>query len=121
MRGWAFPTTELPKEGQQPPFPASFETAQSALRYIGWMKDDASFPRLLEQFKRKKDPKMDITQEALQGAGLAMTGMALRAVAYGAAQGLAQWGDPRAVKPLMDLIEDETWHGVERGERRFSA
>src|SRR5262249_5458797 len=29
---------------------------------------------------------------------------------YGAAQGLAQWGDPRAVKPLMELIEDETWH-----------
>jgi HEAT repeat protein len=110
MREWAFPAVELPKEGQQPPFPAAFETAQSALRYIGRMKDDASFPRLIEQFKRKKDPKMDITQEGLQGAGLAMTGMALRAVAYGAAQGLAEWGDPRAVKPLTDLIEDETWH-----------
>lgn len=110
MRDWAFPTEPLPKEGQLPPFPAAFETAQSALRYIGRMRDEPSFPRLLEQFKRKKDPKMDITQNGLQGAGLAMLGMALRAVAYGAAQGLAEWGDPRAVEPLMKLIEDETWN-----------
>jgi HEAT repeat protein len=110
MRDWAFPKAELPKEGQQPPFPTEFETAQSALRYIGRMKDESSFPKLLAQFKRKKDPKTDITQAGLEGAGLAMYGMALRAVGYGAAQGLAEWGDSRAVKPLMDLIEDETWH-----------
>lgn len=110
MRDWAFPKAELPKEGAQPPFPFEFETAQSALRYIGRMHDDASFPKLLAQFKRKKDPKMDITQEGLMGAGLAMLGMSLRAVAYGAAQGLAEWGDNKAVKPLMELIEDETWH-----------
>lgn len=110
MRDWAFPKDELPKEGQQPPFPASFETAQSALRYIGMYKDDASFPKLLDQFKRKKDPKMDITQEGLQGAGLAMLGMALRAVTYGAAQGLAHFGDPKAVEPMEKFIEDETWH-----------
>lgn len=110
MRDWAFPTDPLPKEGQLPPFPTAFETAQSALRYIGRMKDEPSFPRLIEQFKRKKDPKMDITQDGLQGAGLSMLGMALRAVAYGASQGLAEWGDPRAVEPLTKLIEDETWH-----------
>jgi HEAT repeat protein len=110
MRDWAFPKVELPKEGAQPPFPTDFETAQSALRYIGRMKDDSSFPKLLAQFKRKKDPKMDITQEGLMGAGLAMMGMALRAVAYGAAQGLAEWGDPKAAKPMMEFIEDETWH-----------
>jgi HEAT repeat protein len=110
MREWAFPKKELPKEGAQPPFPSEFETAQSALRYIGWMKDEPSFTKLTDQFKRKKDKKLDITQAGLEGAGIAMLGMALRAVAYGAAQGLAQWGDPRAVKPLIDLIEDETWH-----------
>ncbi|MFN7135355.1 MAG: hypothetical protein ACK4N5_24990, partial [Myxococcales bacterium] len=93
---------------QQPPFPTEFETAQSALRYIGWMKDDNSFGKLTEQFKRKKDKKMIITQEGLEGAGIAMLGMVLRAVAYGASQGLAQWGDARAVKPLMEIIEDET-------------
>ena len=110
MRDWAFPKDELPKEGQQPPFPPAFETAQSGLRYIGMMKDDASFPKLLDQFKRKKDPKMDITQEGLQGAGLAMLGMALRAVTYGASQGLAHFGDPKAVDVMMKFIEDETWH-----------
>jgi HEAT repeat protein len=110
MREWSFPKKELPKEGQQPPFPSEYETAQSALRYLGWMKDEASFTKLTDQFKRKKDKKMDITQQGLEGAGLAMLGMALRAVAYGAAQGLAQWGDARAVKPLTELIEDETWH-----------
>jgi HEAT repeat protein len=110
MRDWAFPKKELPKEGVQPPFPSEYETAQSALRYIGWMKDADSFTKLTEQFKRKKDKKMVITQEGLEGAGIAMLGMALRAVGYGAAQGLAQWGDPRASKPLMELIEDETWH-----------
>jgi HEAT repeat protein len=110
LREWAFPNDPLPKEGQQPPFPAAFETAQSALRYIGRAKDDGSFTKLLDQFKRKKDKKLDITQEGLMGAGLAMMGMSLRAVAYGAAQGLAEWGDPRAVKPLIELIEDETWH-----------
>ncbi len=110
MRDWAFPKDELPKEGQQPPFPPAFETAQSGLRYIGMMKDEASFPKLLDQFRRKKDPKMDITQEGLQGAGLAMLGMALRAVTYGASQGLAHFGDPKAVETMMKFIEDETWH-----------
>ncbi len=110
MRDWAFPKDELPKEGSQPPFPANFETAQSALRYIGMMKDDASFPKLIDQLKRKKDPRMDITNDGLQGAGLAMLGMALRAVAYGASQGLAHFGDSKAVEPMMKFIEDETWH-----------
>jgi HEAT repeat protein len=117
LRDWAFPKDELPKEGQQPPFPQAFETAQSALRYLGWMKDEQNFPKLLEQFKRKKDKKMDITNEGLMGAGLAMLGMALRAVAYGSAQGLAQWGDPKATKDLIEFIEDETWHE----EARFAA
>ncbi len=31
-------------------------------------------------------------------------------MAVGASNGLAQWGDARAIKPLMELIEDETWH-----------
>ncbi|HZO13054.1 MAG TPA: HEAT repeat domain-containing protein [Polyangiaceae bacterium] len=113
MRDWAFPDTELPVEGAQPPFPSEFETAQSALRYIGWMKDEQSFDKLLEQFDRKKDKTMDITQLGLEGAGLAMLGMSLRAVARGAANGLAQWGprdDDRAPKKLIEFIEDKTWH-----------
>ncbi len=110
LREWAFPDAPLPKEGAQPPFPTEFETAQSALRYLGKMKDEESFDKLVKQFERKKDKKMCITNDCLMGAGLAMLGMALRAVAYGAAQGLGEWGDKRAVKPMMELIEDETWH-----------
>ncbi len=111
MKDWAFPDTELPVEGAQPPFPAEYATAQSALRYLGWMKEDRD--KLLEQFGRKEDKKMDITQAGLEGAGLAMLGMALRAVARGAAQGLAQWGpqdDERVEETLMEFIEDKLWH-----------
>lgn len=110
LRAWAFPGDPLPKEGQQPPFPAAFEVAQSALRYIGRIDDRQSFGRVLEQLKRKDDAKMDITQDSLQGAGLALLGMSLRALAYGASQGLSEFGDPKAVKPLTELIEDELWH-----------
>ena len=110
MRDWAFPDEPLPKEGQQGEFPRAYETAQSALRYIGRMKDKESFPKLLDQLERKEDPKMDITQEGLMGAGLSMLGMALRAVGYGASQGLAEWGDPEATDELIEFIEDETWH-----------
>lgn len=115
MRDWAFPDTPLPKEGAQPPFPMEYETAQSALRYIGKMKDEESFDKLLDQFDKKEDKKMDITQQGLEGAGLAMLGMALRAVAYGAAQGLGEWGNPKAAEKLQEFIEDETWHEEARG------
>ncbi len=120
MRDWAFPKDKLPVEGQQPPFPKPFETAQSGLRYIGWMRDGPSLPKLLDQFDRKKDKKMDITQRGLEGAGLAMLAMALRAVTVGASDGLAQWGPDAgesADKTLMEFIEDETWHE----EARFAA
>ena len=113
MRDWAFPDTPLPVEGAQPPFPNEFATAQSALRYLGWMRDKESFEELLEQFGRKEDKKMDITQNGLEGAGLAMLGMALRAVALGSSMGLAQWGaqeNNKAAEVLIEFIEDKTWH-----------
>ena len=114
MRDWAFPKDPLPKEGASDRFPPAFETAQSALRYIGMMKDEQSFPKLLAQFKRKKDRKMDTTQEGMNGGGIAMLGMALRAVTYGAAQGLGQWGDGRGTKDMMEFIEDELWNEESR-------
>ncbi|MFP6683125.1 MAG: HEAT repeat domain-containing protein, partial [Polyangiaceae bacterium] len=113
MRAWAFPDDKLPNEGAQPPFPHAFETAQSGLRYIGWMRDPGSLPKLIKQFDRKDDDKMDITQQGLMGAGRAMLGMALRAVTYGASNGLAQWGaqkDSIAEDKLIEFIEDELWH-----------
>ena len=85
------------------------------------MHDEESFDKLVEQFERKKDKKMDITEEGLMGAGLAMLGMALRAVAYGAAEGLAEWGEVETVEPvedkLFEFIEDPLWHE----EARFAA
>lgn len=116
IRDWAFPSTALPKEGAPAPFPTEFETAQSALRYIGMMKDEQAFPKLLSQFKRKKDKKMDTTLEGMNGGGIAMLGMALRAVTVGASQGLAQWGDGRGNKDLMEFIEDELWNEEARQE-----
>lgn len=110
MRKWAFPKDPLPKKGDMPPFPAAFETAQMGLRYIGLIKDEPSYPKLLEQLQRKKDKTLNITQEGLMDGGMAMMGMALRAIGYGASQGLAHFGDARAVGPLMAFIEDEMWH-----------
>lgn len=110
LRKWAFPPDPLPKPGDSPPFPAVFETAQTSLRYIGMHKDELSFPKLLDQLQRKKDKSLDITQEGLVNGGYSMLGMSLRAIGYGAAQGLAHFGDARAVAPLMTFIEDETWH-----------
>ncbi|MBI4953634.1 MAG: HEAT repeat domain-containing protein [Myxococcales bacterium] len=113
IRDWAFPSDPLPKEGQQPPMPQAFIVAQSALRYIGLMKDEGSFSKLTDQLSRK-DPKICITEECLMGAGMSLLGMALRAVAVGAADGLSEWGDPKAQKPLIDLIEDVKWHAEAR-------
>jgi hypothetical protein len=95
-----------------PPFPAAYERAQVAMRYLGWLRDAASLDDLVAQLGRK-DPGLDITQQGLMGAGMAMRGMALRAVARGAAQGMSEWGPevgPKAKLALVRLIEDESWH-----------
>lgn len=113
IRDWAFPKDALPAEGAQPPFPPAFETAQSALRYLGRLKDEENFDKFLEQFDRKKDKKMDITEEGLMGAGLAMLGMSLRAVTVGASDGLAEWGEQKSTKAeekLFEFVEDPLWN-----------
>ncbi len=120
MRKWAFPDDKLPLEGAQPPVPDDFVVAASALRYIGWMKDEQSKTKIIDQFGRKKDKKMDITMDGLMGSGLAVLGMVLRGLVVGAAQGLAQWGPDVAKESLdkmMDLVEDKTWNE----EARFEA
>lgn len=123
LRKWAFPDTKLPLEGAQPPMPMEFETAHGALRYIGMVRDESSKTKLLEQFERKKDKKMDITQEGLMGSGLALLGMVLRGLAVGAAEGVAEWGSDIAkesVDKLIEFSEDKTWHEDAR-ERSCSA
>ena len=50
------------------------------------------------------------TQEGLMQGGLAILGMTLRAISYGASQGFSEWGDNRAFQPLLDFAEDTREH-----------
>ncbi len=118
LRGWAAPKIPLPREGEQK-FPQDWVTAQSALRYLGWMQDQQSWPLLELQFNRKP-AKVDTTMEVLQQGGLAVLGMTLRALAVGAAHGFAQWGDPRAYPTLVKFIEDKTNNEQARVEACFA-
>lgn len=105
MRKWANPDKPLPAEGQQPPMPEEWVVAQSALRYVGWMKDQASWGAMEKDLKRR-DPKIDVTMDGLMHGGLAILGMTLRAIGVGAAQGFSEWGDNKAFKLLLDYAEE---------------
>ncbi len=118
MRKWANPSEPLPKDGQQE-FPQSWGTAQSALRYIGWMKDDASWS-LLERQLNRRPPKVDATMDSLMQGGLAVLGMTLRSLGVGAADGFAQWGDPRAYPIFVKYIEDGNNNEQSRVEACFA-
>jgi HEAT repeat protein len=119
MRKWSNPSIGLPKEGQQPPMPREWEIAQSALRYVGWLKDQSSWGVLEKDFGRR-DKKTDVTMDAMMGGGLAMLGMTLRAINVGAADGFAQWGDPKAYPTLTKFIEDEAENEQGRIEACFA-
>ncbi len=118
MRKWANPTVPLPKEGQQE-FPPVWATAQSALRYIGWMKDQQSWGILESQLRRRPE-KVDATMESLLQGGLAVLGMTLRAIGVGASYGFAQWGDPKAYPLLVKYIEDKQNNEQSRLDACFS-
>jgi HEAT repeat protein len=118
MRKWASPRANLPKEGQQD-FPQDWATAQSALRYLGWMRDPPSWG-LLEHQLFRRPVKVDATMESLMQGGLAVLGMTLRAVGVGAAHGFAQWGDPRAYPLLVKYVEDPMNNEQSRIEACFS-
>lgn len=119
LRAWADPQAALPRDGQQPPMPHEWEIAQSALRYVGWLKDPTSWGTL-EKMMKRRDPKIDVTMESLMGSGLGLLGMSLRAIEFGAADGFAQWGDPKAYPLLVKLIEDEKENEQSRGEACFA-
>jgi hypothetical protein len=118
LRKWADPQEKLPKEGQQE-FPQSWATAQSALRYLGWAQDKQSWD-LLDRQLHRRPPKVDATMESLYQGGLAVLGMTLRALGVGAAQGFAQWGDPKAYDTLVKYIEDPMENEQSRLEACFS-
>lgn len=105
LRKWANPTAKLPLEGQQPPMPEEWVIAQSAMRYVGWMKDEQSYS-VLEKALTRRDKDLDVTMDGLMQGGLAILGMTLRALGVGAAQGMSEWGDNKGFTPLMKYIEE---------------
>jgi HEAT repeat protein len=118
MRKWANPAMPLPKDGQQD-FPQEWATAQSALRYLGWMKDPPSWG-LLERQLGRRPVKVDATMDSLMQGGLAVLGMTLRALGVGASHGFAQWGDPRAYPVLVKYVEEPNNNEQSRLEGCFS-
>jgi HEAT repeat protein len=118
MRKWADPATPLPKDGQQD-FPPGWATAQSALRYLGWMKDQPSWG-LLEKQLNRRPAKVDATMDSLMQGGLAVLGMTLRALGVGAAHGFAQWGDSKAFGDLTRYVEEQNNNEQSRIEACFS-
>ncbi len=119
LRRWADPTETLPPEGAQPPMPSAFTTAQSALRYIGWMQDPPAWDVLSKQIMRRP-PKLDVSQASLMQGGLAIIGESVKALAKGAADGFAQWGDPKAYPMLIKHIEDTMGNEDSRYEACFA-
>jgi HEAT repeat protein len=119
MRKWANPSIPLPKEGQQPPLPREWEVAQSAMRYVGWLKDPPSWG-VLERGLARRDKKVDATMDSLMGGGLAILGMTLRALNVGSSDGFAQWGDPRAFPLLMKFIQNDQENEQGRLEACFA-
>lgn len=118
MRRWANPSAPFPREGQQD-FPPVWATTQSALRYVGWMRDQPSWPMLEAQLRRRPE-KVDATMDALLQGGMAVVGMTLRAVGVGASYGFAQWGDPKAYPALVRYIEDRMNNEQSRLDACFS-
>jgi HEAT repeat protein len=105
LRKWANPNLPLPKEGQPPPMPEEWVVAQSALRYVGWLKDEQSWG-VLEKALRARPAEQDVTMDGLMQGGLAILGMTLRAIGVGASQGMSQWRDNRGFKVLLEHVED---------------
>ncbi len=122
LRDWAFPKAPLPREGQQPPMPEEWVVAQSALRYLGMMKDKESWPKFADQLeRRKKDAHdVDVTMPSLMGGGLAILGMSLRALGMGVADGYAEWGNTDAYEPLVKYIEGKMENEQSRVEACFA-
>ncbi len=105
LRKWANPDVPLPKEGQQPPMPEEFVIAQSALRYIGMLKDQRSWNVLLDSLK-KRPKNLHIDNEGMYQGGLAILGMSLNALGKGASDGLSEWGDAKGFEPLLTFATD---------------
>ena len=112
--------TPFPKEGQQE-FPPVWATAQSALRYLGWMQGSGSAWAVLEHAAQSP------AAEGRRDDGIAPPGRPRRprhepprASASARPHGFAQWGDPKAYPILVKYIEDTLNNEQSRYEACFS-
>ena len=119
LEGWADPRDKLPNEGAQPPFPETWATAQSALRYLGWTKEPRAWG-ILEKQLHRRSRKLDVSWDSLMQGGLTILGMTLRALGVGASDGFAQWGDSRAYDDLVKYAEDVQENEQARMEACFA-
>ncbi len=119
LERWADPKEKLPTEGAQPPFPETWATAQSALRYLGWTKEPRAWGILEKQLHRRMK-KLDVSWDSLMQGGLTILGMTLRALGVGAADGFAQWGDPKGYDDLVKYAEDPMENEQARMEACFA-
>jgi HEAT repeat protein len=119
LEKWSDPKEKLPNEGAQPPFPEEWATAQSALRYLGWMKEPAGW-HILEKQLHRRNKKLDVSWDSLMQGGLTILGMTLRALGVGASDGFAQWGDPKAYDQLVKYLEDPLENEQSRMEACFA-
>src|SRR6188768_1464880 len=105
LRAWAKPDEPLPVKAQQPPLPAVWVVAESALRYLGQLRDPPSFSLLLQALERRPRD-VDVSTEGIKAADVMMLAMSLRELGIGAAQGLSEWRDGQAFRPLLRYVED---------------
>jgi HEAT repeat protein len=119
LKKWADPKEKLPPEGAQPPFPDTWATAQSALRYLGWTKAPGGWAILEKQLHRRMK-KLDVSWDSLMQGGLTILGMTLRALGVGSADGFAQWGDSKAYDDLVKYIDDPMENEQARMEGCFA-
>ncbi len=117
MRKWSNPAG-FPGPGAQK-FGDDWATAESALRYLGWMRDPPSWS-LLEKQLNRRPANIDATMDSLMQGGLGVLGMTIRAVGAGAADGFAQWGDAKAFAPMVKAIEDPLGNEQSRTETCFA-
>jgi HEAT repeat protein len=120
LEGWADPKDKLPSEGAQPPFPETWATTQSALRYLGWTKDPNRGWQILQKQLHRRMKKLDVSWDSLMQGGLTILGMTLRALGVGSADGFAQWGDPKAYDDLVKYAEEPMENEQARMEACFA-
>jgi HEAT repeat protein len=119
LEGWADPKEKLPNEGAQPPFPETWATAQSALRYLGQTKDAHGWT-ILEKQLHRRNAKLDVSWDSLMQGGLTILGMTLRALGVGASDGMAMWGDSKAYDDLVKYAEEPKENEQGRMEACFA-